>query len=1086
MPRLLPFELSSTTGTIAASEEVSVDTSNFDGNLSGTVTDMQQLAQAVDDLNLGNMGGTVTAANVSVDNPDVSGLISSSGNAQVAFNRINGTGLGSAPVTFQGSFFPNYLETGGNQDTWYDGKQAGMLVGQSSTNRNNTFELPDIDELTSMFDDLASRGLGEVYERTITYTGGTFNSVVRNSLTIRPPSVSALFDRNEFPVTIARGAFVTIRITRVGGSIQQWERVDVGQSVDPVATFGEVVLQNVSWNNADSSFLPSGMMVQKGYAFPVFSSNPNDGTLRQGLLDAGVSDRLIYDGDYVVWAADAFTSWTNGDDWFVINRDSLQRMSREQSNFLAQISEIDNRVELAPINVLGSEGVVWVSENPLAEAPFINPSSDPNNPRSGDSYRYIGGRDNRDSTGFNFQFSQNRFNSYLTVGITPNFANAHNARDILINIRDTDRNLIESFNLQDDFTFVDDATFTNTTYRHYQRNTSVNYPFLATIEVVLSQVQEHFRLNANTVEVTQNIPADALQENQLSSDIRSKLNRALPPAGVSYESIEDRLSPYKTITNISPSIEARFASASTTDPYPSSLNDFTHVSASNPRFTATDVVMFVAVPSGGAYSLKNITANTVIALDNSEATVEAVESFTSGGVSYFVYRVTSIVSANVYEVDIATSHQVVAWADDLRNLEDDIERIDAELSHAILNLDDEVVHVFENDVSVSEETNVNVVPTDYNRHLAGAANTTQTVFRETTPNAPSGGLISSKPINETTGDRARRKLIYLPAGIVYQNQAYLTAFDGATGRDLITYANGQFFVSTRVNGTPATTTTNTIYPAPATLVSGANYWQTIPALTFVNGVPVSEADELFFTRNIPTSPTTLTIQYRGHANGNIFGTNTITLANVGGDVDQFATFTLSVGSENVDVEVRYYASRRQIRVSETARVVRGLPTINDVQVILSYTETRTTPATQGHNQDVLLEHEHEGAQVFAIKPSSSGNLIIVGDRQEIDTNRPYTTLFGATEAGFLTVTDEGATFLDYEDFDPINVTVTDLENHASLPQFGLFTNDYTNETDLNFSVGFKVQRLNIGDIPTSSTGLSSGDVWNDSGTLKIV
>jgi hypothetical protein len=28
--------------------------------------------------------------------------------------------------------------------------------------------------------------------------------------------------------------------------------------------------------------------------------------------------------------------------------------------------------------------------------------------------------------------------------------------------------------------------------------------------------------------------------------------------------------------------------------------------------------------------------------------------------------------------------------------------------------------------------------------------------------------------------------------------------------------------------------------------------------------------------------------------------------------------------------------------------------------------------------------------------------------------------------------------------------------------------------------------INISNIPTSSSGLSSGDIWNDSGTLKIV
>ena len=31
-----------------------------------------------------------------------------------------------------------------------------------------------------------------------------------------------------------------------------------------------------------------------------------------------------------------------------------------------------------------------------------------------------------------------------------------------------------------------------------------------------------------------------------------------------------------------------------------------------------------------------------------------------------------------------------------------------------------------------------------------------------------------------------------------------------------------------------------------------------------------------------------------------------------------------------------------------------------------------------------------------------------------------------------------------------------------------------------------VERLNIQNIPTSSAGLNSGDVWSDSGTLKIV
>ena len=124
-----------------------------------------------------------------------------------------------------------------------------------------------------------------------------------------------------FPTVLAQGQSATFRVVRGG----QWERINFQQAVNPAPTLGEVVLQTLGWNNSNGSFLPQGPMVLKGYAFPVVASNPNDGTLRQGLLDAGVSDRIIYDGDYVVWTADSFTSWTNGDDWFVLPRNPTTR-----------------------------------------------------------------------------------------------------------------------------------------------------------------------------------------------------------------------------------------------------------------------------------------------------------------------------------------------------------------------------------------------------------------------------------------------------------------------------------------------------------------------------------------------------------------------------------------------------------------------------------------------------------------------------------------------------------------------------------------------------------------------------------------
>ena len=95
---------------------------------------------------------------------------------------------------------------------------------------------------------------------------------------------------------------------------------------------------------------------------------------------------------------------------------------------------------------------------------------------------------------------------------------------------------------------------------------------------------------------------------------------------------------------------------------------------------------------------------------------------------------------------------------------------------------------------------------------------------------------------------------------------------------MITYANGQFNARQFVPAIPASTVTDIIYPAPSTRVSGAGIWINIPALTFVNGIPVPEADEVFFTRNIPATTIPVDIQYRGHANGNIFGAGTAKLA----------------------------------------------------------------------------------------------------------------------------------------------------------------------------------------------------------------
>ena len=1020
------------------------------GELTTTLTTVGGIEIATTPVTLPSGGGgtptNVLDESVVVAGTEFTGLLNNVSNQEQVNQRLDSTGLGAQPISFTGSFFCNY-GVNGNQGQWSGGRQTVEMVSErGQPNGRYTFEVPDPDELGSMFDDLAAAGLSEVYTLTIANQAGSSSSITRNSLTVTRPSISV---GGFIQTTLAQGTSVTYRIERIGGTINSWERLGVQQSSDPVATFGEVVIQSLSWNNGDGSLLPSGDAVLKGYAFPVIDSNPNDGTLRQGLLDTGVSDRLIYDGDYVVWTADAFTSWADGDNWFVLERDSLQRMSREMSNFLAQSSEIDNRVDIGFVSAMNADALVWLSENPLTEAPFLNPSTDTNNPRSGDDYRYIGGQENRNAQ-LQFQFGQTRPDSYLTLCLTPSFVAAHNRGDIFIRIVDFDtRQVIQNLGaLSGNFTQKDDVTFGNSTCNHFVYNTtgdvnsqsSINYPSLATIEIVLTQVQQHFRLNPNTVDVTQNV--NGLTEQQLSAEVQAKLNEVPKDDSGRFAEIEDRLMRYTTLSHQSPEIDARFYSDDGTGAYPSDLSQFTQVSSSNPRYTATNTVIFIAVPEPHSFVLKNITADTVVALDGNESTVDVIESFNVSGVTYFVYKVTGIISGHVFEVERISTERVIQERHDILNNAEAIAALEAKTDTPQLP------------ATVDDEDNITFEATDFNKQLAGVTNTTQTVFFEKGPVKGGGGIKQSKPLKETEAE-LRNKLVYIPAGTSYINQAYLTAFDGSTGRDLIVYRDGQFYAQVFVAAIPSGTSQHDVYPAPSNKVSGVGIWHTIPALTLVNGVPTPESDELFYTRNNATSSTPLTTLYRGHANGNLFGSGTDTLNGYGGGVEVDSSFTLNDGSEQVDAENRYYPSFQggdpELRISETARVFQGLPTINDIQVLPHWTETRTVPATPATVREVPIEFEHDGAQVFAIRPSDSNTLVLVGDRQEIDTGFTYSTLFGASEAGHLIVPVETAEFYDYQDFTPINTTVTQLENQAANPNDGLFNKVHTHQSVVNFT-----------------------------------
>ena len=996
--------------------------------------------------------GLVDAADVDVSSTAINGLLANSGKSQAAFELIDATGLGAQPRTFTGSFISNT----GNQGVWYGGRQSVIMESdRASANGLYQYEIPDADELNAIFDDMESRGLSQIYTVTIRYISGSSFTITRNALNIVAPSISVGFPLGTFPTTIARGSEATFRSERVNDIILPWARVGITQSENPVATLGDVILRSQNWNNADFSQLPGSGQVLKGYTFPVIGSNPNDGTLRQGLLDIGVSDRIIYDGDFVMWTADTYTSWGDGDNWFVINRDSLRRLSQEASNFLAQTTEIDNRVDVGLVSAMTSNALVWLSENPLAEAPFLTPSTDGNNPRAGDDYAYIGGTENRNAQ-LQFQFGQNRFNNYLTIGITPSFITGHPESDIYIRVRDDSGDIVQSLNLATDFTFIDDATFTNGTVRHYQRSSTFNYAFLETVEIWLTEVQRHFRIDPDTVDLTQNIADNGVTESLLSSDVRTKLNANLTPTSTSFAAIENRLSPIIDVTELSLELNARFLNYDGTGAYPQSIDDFTEVSTLSPRFTVGETAMFIATPEPGDFVLHNVTEDSVVALAQGQPNVDIIESLSVNGVTYFVFLVTNLTVGHIFEIERTRVHSAPEWGFKIDNLEDHVERIDIELKHPLVNLPDAVVHVIDNQVSVAEEDTPNDVPTPYNNSFS--SDNSQTIFYDT--NDPAGGFLSSSPIKTNlANDQYRKKLFYVNENLT-TGTTVLTAFnDVATDRVLITYSNNQFFARQRVPSIPSGTESSTEYAYEQTGQgqSSDDPIDITPGFPLASGGFSPSDVALTVNRNLPQSNEEITVSIDGTINGNPQGVKTFALPFNG---DTNLTYVTN-GGLNTELNFRARYSNGVIFIevinSSSNSAVNG----GHYKVLLSYTRTRVVPAVPATTRDVYIADQNASlSNVFVIKANQTGSIIIETNARDVDTGYQFTTVFGGSEDGVLRTTLLTANFFDFRIAEFSGVTIRQLEQHSALLQFGLFTTEYTHATIVDLATQLTVRDEN--------------------------
>ena len=604
------------------------------------------------------------------------------------------------------------------------------------------------------------------------------------------------------------------------------------------------------------------------------------------------------------------------------------------------------------------------------------------------------------------------------------------------------------------------------------------------------------RLYDTVVNLAQN--AVAVHRAEVNAQIASLQGREGDfEAGVTnnFEAIQPRISPLRQVVDSLPEEnEAFFLTSTGSDAFPG-IAAMHRVNPGNPTFTATDVAMWVVVPVSfrdQVHSLENLDDNTAGRLEGlttenagSDPDLDILASLTFEGRSYAVYRRSNVTVGNTFRVVHNSVRTVVDWPDRIDTLESRVDAADQILDNPILGIDRAVAGVLENDTSVTQDASTVANPTAFNAGL-GTGPGAKVLEQSPATSAPVSGITSSNAISASPADARGRKLFVFHDQSIAADASVLTARNGAATQLLAEKkADGTIEAIQFVPATPSGSAPVTVYPAPSNRVSGSGIWQSIALTTLVKGIPAPLANELFFTRNNASTVRPLTVDFRGHANGNLFGLGQVTLAGYGGSSDVSVTFQLDDGSEVATMELAWLASSRQLRLRAVDRVRQGLPTINDVQVVLSYQDTRTTPGLPATTRRVpIAQWGADGSdQVLAVRPSGTrltgdvGNdptIILIGNDSEVDTGYHYDALFGNDDAGALEARGDNVSIYDVRDAATIvQPLVVQLEARTALPADGFFSDDHLHGSVLAFGTQVQAQSpsnraVKIGDLVGST------------------
>lgn len=490
----------------------------------------------------------------------------------------------------------------------------------------------------------------------------------------------------------------------------------------------------------------------------------------------------------------------------------------------------------------------------------------------------------------------------------------------------------------------------------------------------------------------------------------------------------------------------------------------------NNTITDGEAVLEVTIPDGDYSGVLNTDPVVTIVVDMRGASWSGNFQFRElyNRELSLIHNDVELIAEAIAQQEIGNLPQEVAQDEiKIQNNRDAINEIKQIIDNLPSQIPQDVLSWLINDVTITDTSQAVLNPTPYNQALSN--DDTQAVFIDVTQN--SGTNLSSGPMASAT--TRGQKLLELMQSY-NDGDVIVHAYDNVSVTTNVLQRVGDDLMAIRfVPAIPPGSYTETVKPLPSNQVE--HDWFDVPGHT-PNFAP--EADELFFTRNIPSTATTLTINYRYFANGSAGPAVTATLANVGGTSTQQYQANLSLPNGGTfHIVVDWLPDSQSIRYEAIPTGSGAGLFIFDTQVSLSWTRTVTSPGVPATTENVRIGHiDNQTPPIVAFGPSGpridndGETLIIYGPDGQVDTGYEYNTLFGTTDAGHLAAlnTSETQGWYDWTKFTPNSTLLTEFVQRFSQPYAGWFTQDYTHQTVAEFDTQLQVKDDDNHDVKAGS------------------